>query len=255
MIFDSHSHTVFSADSEMKAADALAAAEKAGLGLVFTEHLDLDYPGTTDFTFDPVEYWRQYELLRGSQLRLGVEVGMQGSTADRSRAFVEKVPFDLVIGSIHMVDGQDIYYKEAYGTESKEVFFAKYYQQMAQNIRQHDFIDVLGHIDYIARYAPYDNPEIQYGVFADAIDAVLQAAVETNTVLELNTRRMGSRIAIKELIPVYARYRELGGRQVTLGSDAHTADAVGNYFQEAREVADVLGLHIVTFVGRRMVKC
>ena len=90
---------------------------------------------------------------------------------------------------------------------------------------------------------------------ADAIDAVLQAAVETNTVLELNTRRMGSRIAIKELIPVYARYRELGGRQVTLGSDAHTADAVGNYFQEAREVADVLGLHIVTFVGRRMVKC
>ena len=164
MIFDSHSHTVFSADSEMKAADALAAAEKAGLGLVFTEHLDLDYPGTTDFTFDPVEYWRQYELLRGRQLRLGVEVGMQGSTADRSRAFVEKVPFDLVIGSIHMVDGQDIYYKEAYGTESKEVFFAKYYQQMEQNIRQHDFIDVLGHIDYIARYAPYDNPEVGVAV-------------------------------------------------------------------------------------------
>ncbi|MBP8597977.1 MAG: histidinol-phosphatase HisJ family protein [Selenomonas sp.] len=255
MIFDSHSHTGFSADSEMKAADALAAAEKAGLGLVFTEHLDLDYPGTTNFTFDPVEYWRQYDQLRGSRLRLGVEVGMQAATAERSRAFVEKVPFDLVIGSIHMVDGQDIYYKEAYGTESKEVFFAKYYQQMAQNIRQHDFIDVLGHIDYIARYAPYDNPEVQYGVFADAIDAVLQAAIETDTVLELNTRRMGSRMAIKELIPVYARYRELGGRQVTLGSDAHTADAVGNYFQEAREVADVLGLHIVTFVGRHMVKC
>ena len=45
MIFDSHSHTAFSADSEMKAADAIAMAEKAGVGLVFTEHLDLDYPG------------------------------------------------------------------------------------------------------------------------------------------------------------------------------------------------------------------
>ena len=40
MIFDSHSHTAFSADSEMKAADAIAMAEKAGVGLVFTEHLD-----------------------------------------------------------------------------------------------------------------------------------------------------------------------------------------------------------------------
>lgn len=49
MIFDSHSHTTFSADSEMKAADAIAMAEKAGVGLVFTEHLDLDYPGEMDF--------------------------------------------------------------------------------------------------------------------------------------------------------------------------------------------------------------
>ena len=44
MYFDSHVHTEFSADSEMKAADALREAAKQGLGLVFTEHLDYDYP-------------------------------------------------------------------------------------------------------------------------------------------------------------------------------------------------------------------
>ena len=254
MIFDSHSHTVFSTDSEMKAADALAAAEAVGLGLVFTEHLDLDYPEADAFIFDPAEYWRQYEPLRGSQLRLGIEVGMQAATAERSRQFVERAPFDLVIGSLHMVDGQDIYYKEAYGTESKEVFFHKYYQQMAANVRQHDFIDVLGHIDYIARYAPYDNPDIQYGVFAEDIDAVLRAVIETDTVLELNTRRLGSRLAMKELIPVYTRYRELGGRQVTLGSDAHAAAAVGSHFQAASDIAAAIGLTVVTFAGRCMVK-
>ena len=52
MIFDSHSHTEFSGDSEMKGKDALKAAAKQGLGLVFTEHLDFDYPGDIDFTFD-----------------------------------------------------------------------------------------------------------------------------------------------------------------------------------------------------------
>ena len=45
MIFDSHSHTAFSADSEMQAADAIEKAREAGVGLAFTEHLDLDYPG------------------------------------------------------------------------------------------------------------------------------------------------------------------------------------------------------------------
>ena len=37
MIFDSHSHTEFSADSEMKAEDALQKAKEEGVGLVFME--------------------------------------------------------------------------------------------------------------------------------------------------------------------------------------------------------------------------
>ena len=253
MIFDSHSHTAFSGDSEMKAEEALAAADVAGLGLVFKEHLDLDYPGDIDFTFDPATYWQQYEPLRGDRLMLGIEVGMQSATAERSRAFVDTVPFDLVIGSVHMVDGKDIYYKEAYGNLSKAEFFHKYYQQMADNIRQHGFIDVLGHIDYIARYAPYENPDISYGSFQADIDAVLKAAIETDTVLELNTRRLGSRLAVKELLPVYSRYRGLGGRFVTLGSDAHTADAIGGNFRIARELVEAVGLKTVTFRERKIV--
>jgi histidinol-phosphatase (PHP family) len=253
MIFDSHSHTAFSGDSEMKAEEALAAADVAGIGLVFTEHLDLDYPGDIDFTFDPATYWQQYEPLRGDRLMLGIEVGMQSATAERSRAFVDTVPFDLVIGSVHMVDGKDIYYKEAYGNLSKAEFFHKYYQQMADNIRQHGFIDVLGHIDYIARYAPYEDPEISYGSFQADIDAVLKAAIETDTVLELNTRRLGSRLAVKELLPVYSRYRGLGGRFVTLGSDAHTADAIGGNFRIARELVEAVGLKTVTFRERKIV--
>ena len=66
MFFDSHIHTAFSADAEMTAAEALTAAEKQGLGLVFTEHLDYDYPaaGAEEFIFNPEEYWAAHEPLR-----------------------------------------------------------------------------------------------------------------------------------------------------------------------------------------------
>ena len=126
---------------------------------------------------------------------------------------------------------------------------------MAENLRRHDFVDVLAHIDYIARYAPYDNPEISYGDFREDIDDVLRAVIETGTVLELNTRRLGSRRALKELVPVYQRYRELGGRYVTVGSDAHTADAVACHFHTAEELVDTLGLQIVTFRSRQLEFC
>ena len=114
---------------------------------------------------------------------------------------------------------------------------------------------MLGHIDYIARTAPYENPELSYGAFADEIDAVLRAAVAQGVVLELNTRRLGSRRALKELAPIYARYHELGGRYVTLGSDAHGADAIGANFAAAEDFARAMGLSIVTFFARKMEFC
>ena len=255
MIFDSHSHTAFSADSEMRAQDALKNAQERGVGIVFTEHLDLDYPGELDFTFDPHAYWQAYEPLRGECVRLGVEIGMWEQTRERSAAFAKEVPFDLVIGAIHLVDGDDIYYPEFYAGRQKAEVYHRYYEQMAENLRRHDFVDVLAHIDYIARYAPYANPEVSYGSFREDIDKILRAAIETDTVLELNTRRLGSRTACKELMPVYARYHELGGRYVTLGSDAHTASAIGANFGAAEELAAMADLAIVTFVERRMVAC
>mgnify|MGYP003589062459 CR=1 FL=1 len=255
MIFDSHVHTEISADSEMEAAAALQRAAELGLGLVFTEHEDLDYPGELDFTFSPEDYWRKYEALRGSNLRLGAEIGLQTGLADRNRAFLAKVPFDLVIGSIHLLDAKDIYYPEYYEMRSQQQAYHEYFTVMAQTLREHDFVDILGHIDYIARYAPYENPELQYGVFREDIDEVLKAVVETNTVMELNTRRLKDRLALKELVPIYKRYQEMGGAYITLGSDAHEPAAIGMAFAAARDFAEACRLSIVTFQGRTMEKC
>lgn len=255
MIFDSHSHTEFSADSKMKAEDALRAARAQGIGMVFTEHLDVDFPGELDFSFDPEKYWKTYEPLRGEHLHLGVEVGMQAATVEKSRAFVQRAPFDLVIGSVHLLHGIDIYEKECFEGYEKEELYRDYFRTMAENIAAHDFINVLGHIDYIARTAPYKNPELSYGAFVEEIDNVLRTAVEHDVVLELNTRRLKNRRALKELAPIYSRYHELGGTCVTLGSDAHTADAIGANFAAAEDFAQAMGLRIVTFQERKPEFC
>lgn len=258
MYFDSHVHTEFSSDSEMKAADALREAAKQGLGLVFTEHLDYDYPsaGTEEFIFDPEAYWAKYEPLRAEgKLSLGVEMGMMASAREKNAAFLRRVPFDFVLASIHFLDVKDLYYPETFEGREKGEMYHEYFTVMRDEIYAHPFINALAHIDYIARNAPFDNPEISYGDFSDDIDAVLRALVETDTAIEINTRRLSVPRGIKELAPVYRRYRQLGGRYVTIGCDAHVPQDIGRCYDRARELARAFDLTIVTFRERKMRFC
>ncbi|MBQ3441674.1 MAG: histidinol-phosphatase HisJ family protein [Selenomonadaceae bacterium] len=252
MIFDSHMHTKFSADSEMLATDALAKAASLNMGAVFTEHFDygVEVDGKP-FNFDAAAYMNEYKNLRGAKVRLGVEVGLRKSAREVNAEFIGRADFDLVIGSIHLVDGYDIYYPDFYAGKDKATAYRKYFQQMAAEASVADY-DVLGHIDYICRTAPYDDPEIDYTTFKVEIEEVLKIITERGKVLELNTRRFDKARAIEELVPVYKRYRELGGRFVTIGSDAHRVAAVGNYFERALRFAHELDLTPVTFCQRRI---
>ena len=254
MIFDSHMHTKFSADSEMDPIAAINRAEELNLGVVFTDHFDYDLPGGIDFTFDPDAYFAEYQSLRSDRVRLGVEIGLRKSARSVNDEFIKRGPFDQVIGSIHLVDDLDIYYPEYYVGKDKLEAYRRYFDAMIEESAVADY-DVLGHIDYICRAAPYDDPEIDYATFKDQIDRVLSIVIEREKVLELNTRRLDNRRALKELCPIYDRYRAMGGKYITIGSDAHKVSAVGVNFERAIEFARALGLIVVTFVERRLEIC
>lgn len=254
MLFDSHVHTEFSADSDMKAKDALARAEALGIGLVFTEHIDFSYQGKLKFFFSPEDYWKTYEPLRGERLSLGVELGMVPGELEMAEAFLARAPFDEVIGSIHLIDGGDIYEPSTYEGKTQREMYGRYFALMRDMVRQNPYIDTLAHIDYIARYAPYEQPGILYADWRDEIDEVLRAVIETDTALEINTRRFDDRLAMKELAPIYRRYAEMGGQYVTIGSDAHRKEAVGAHLGLAAQMAESYGLEVVTFRERKLVK-
>ena len=246
MLFDTHLHTKFSADSDMLLKDAALAAQKLNIGLVVTEHLDFDYPGDDIFEFDPIKYMDEYASYRSDRLYLGVEVGMQEHTLEASRRFIEKAPFDQIICSVHLLNGDDLYYKSCYN-EDKQTVYLNYLTAMAKLIAQHDFANILGHIDYICRYAPYTPPDITLDEFGDAVDIVWQAVIDKGIVPELNTRRFDN--------TNNERYAALGGKYISLGSDAHKSENVGFKLREAADFAAQFGLKPVYFVNRQMQLC
>jgi histidinol-phosphatase (PHP family) len=252
MLFDTHMHTRFSTDSQMTIEQTLVKAQELNIGIIITEHLDLEYPKPEAFIFDVDEYFHAYAKYRCEQVLLGVEIGMRPECLHDNQKIVEKYSFDYVIGSIHVVDNLDVYYEAFYGSRSKHEVYNQYFDVMAQCLKTYDCIDALGHIDYIARYARYEDPEIYYADFCDHIDAVLTLLAEKQKAIEINTRRLDNKKTIQALLPIYKRFYELGGRWVTIGSDAHRPEDIGKRLDIANEIANRCGLTVVYFKQRKM---
>ena len=82
--------------------------------------------------------------------------------------------------------------------------------------------------------------------------------LKTGVVYQINLRAFtpeGTLAAAEKLLPIYQRYYALGGRYVSLGSDAHTAQNIGMNFQVALELAEAAKLQPVTFTQRKMQLC
>ncbi len=251
MIFDSHLHTDFSADSTMLFEEAKREADKQKIGIITTEHLDYNYPDLADFTFDFDEYFKKYKKYRGNDVKLGIEIGMRSECLEALKKVIIQYPFDYVIGSIHMVGNIDIYYDIFYQGREKAKVYNEYFNAMLKCLEMYDFIDSLGHIDYIARYGKYVDPEIHYHEFKEQIDLILQIAADKGLAMEINTRRFGDKKVIDALMPIYKQFKASGGEFVTFGSDAHTPQAVGNYFTTANSFAKECGLQPVYFSSRK----
>lgn len=251
MLFDTHIHTRYSADSNMAVETAVNRAAELNLGIIITEHLDLAYPEPDTITFDVEHYFRDYSYYRSNKVLLGIEVGMGIDCIEENRRIIEDNPFDYVIGSIHAVDNMDIYLESYYNLRSKRDTYIQYFEGMLKCLKTYDFIDSLGHIDYIARYARYKDTEVYYHEFSDWIDEILKTLAQAGKAMEINTRRLSCPAAVDIVRPIYQRFYELGGRLVTIGSDAHRPRDIGNKLALAYALAEKCKLNVVYFKERK----
>jgi histidinol-phosphatase (PHP family) len=251
-MIDTHIHTEYSSDSQMKIQDALERVKKSGIGVTITEHLDLKFPTGSDFTFDIDKYFIDYGKYKNSKFMLGVEMGMQQSCLEENKDVVNNYPFDYIIGSIHVAEGEDIFNSKFYEGKTKKEAFEKYFSSMVDCVKKYNFIDSLGHIDYISRYATFKDNEIHYNEFHEYINEVLTAIVNNEKVIEINTRRLNNKEAYKNLINIYKAYRQIGGNYVTIGSDAHCAGDIGMNFALANNICQECNLKAVYFRNRNM---
>lgn len=252
MLYDTHVHTCFSFDSEMSLAEVQKKLAEENIGAIITEHMDLNYPDAAAFKLDTERYFQAYAPYRNDRLLLGVEFGMGLQEMLDYRQLAESYSFDYILGSIHVVGCFDVYDEQFYAGKTKEEAYTAYLTAMLACLEIYDYIDCLGHIDYIARYASFPDRELYYHEYRAYIDAILAILADKEKCLEINTRRLDDPQAAAVLLPIYKRFHALGGRWVTIGSDAHCAADIGKNFSVALQIADCCGLRPVYFKKRQM---
>ena len=254
MLFDTHMHADYSCDAHQTIVQAIAASKAAGVGMILTEHWDRDYPtNPEEFQFNIPEYFAKNNKYRSERVLLGIEVGMQKHLAVIDDKTIKEYPFDEVIASMHCMQGRDMYEPTSYTGLTKHQAVTTYLEDSIACLGLYKDFDTYGHIDYISRYMPYEDQELHYLEHNKLWDQVFKLLIEENKAIEINTRRLDLPSAVESLTVLYKRFKDLGGRYVTLGSDAHYPEHVGRRLQEAVAIACECNLQPVYFKKRKRI--
>lgn len=254
-MFDYHMHSRVSFDGHNTGLEmALAAKEKGLKEICFTDHMD--YTPEMDMVFDIRKYAAEYDALEvpGLLIRRGVEYGITPDNPGQLQIDLKRRQFDFVIGSVHLVDGMDVYLEPFWRSRSVEEAVRSHLEETLCAVQVHGDYDVLGHLTYIAKAR--GNPThalIRYEDHREIIDAILSELVRHDKGMEVNTSgidRCGGPLPTMDML---RRFHELGGRIITVGSDAHDTARVGQYTREMTEqVKEIFG-YVCTFENRQPV--
>lgn len=253
---DYHVHTAVTVDGKMNETQACEQALAMGVReMAFTNHSMLTEPPYTITAPALVAHWEQIQQCQRRypelKLRLGLELDYYPDRDDEITAVIRQYeqaierPFDLVLGSIHHLNGvffsSKVYAPQLYQGADTVKLYHDYFALATRAVRSRLY-DVMAHPDLIKKYTDVFSPRVPFAAYRDAAATYVDALLDCNVGIELNTK--GPVLPVGELYPsdnllnLYLSRARARGIQpiITLGSDAHKVADVGARISDA-EVA------------------
>lgn len=268
-LYDSHVHSHWSPDSKQTFSEIYDAALKKGLqGLTITDHADLSVIEEEN-TFESiassvqeVQTFHDRYKDAGVQVFCGVELSEYFDNVYHAKKILEMAEYDAVIASVHWLRYREwdsfysrVAFDDAFSEELLHGYLAAYFEQLLCVAEDADY-DVLAHLTCPLRYI---NGKYKRGITLDVhravIDEILRCVIRRGKALEINTSGIGGMYeSLMPDLPIIQRYYDLGGRQITLGSDAHTPERVGNAFAETIALLSKIGFSEYVHYEKRQPK-
>lgn len=259
-LIDLHTHTDNSFDGHHSTMFLCETACMKGLRAVaFTDHLEMDsfFKGS----FDRTAIQSYFEIAKARSafsgklmVCVGAELGQPIYNKPVSEKLVEMMNYDFIIGSIHnLPDMQDFYYMDFSDESIDCTDLLRQYFECELKLAEWAKFDTLAHLTYPLRYmvGKYGK-SVDMSEFSEIIDEILLTLIKNKISLEINTASLRKPIGI--ISPdesIVRRYKELGGKLITIGSDAHYAEHLGFGIEQGYELALKCGFDkVAVYQGR-----
>lgn len=257
-----HTHSEYSHDSVCKIEDMLLSQIKKGTEIfAVTDHFDT-YSFNDYDIFTPIKKANETvaelnkKYCHNPLILSGIEISEGFWYPEIYEKVKNLADFDVVLGSVHLVRYKDLrhaYSKIDFSKLSIDTiteYLYTYFDDVLTMLDTTD-IDVLAHLTCPLRYI---NGKYKMGVEIskfENIEKILKEIIYKEIALEVNT---SSYEPLNDFMPgkdILKKYYDMGGRLITLGSDAHTVDNASQFFNKATEALKEIGFKNIYYYKRR----
>lgn len=261
MYADYHLHCEYSDDSNEPMENQIQEAITLGLDeMCFTDHVDygikrdwddpegiiirhaIEHGKEVDLVLANVNYSKYFEALNMYQkkyassisIKKGLEFGIQSITVDAYEKLFDSYQneLDFVLFSMHQVNNLEFWTQDFQKGKTQKQYNDEYYKEIYQTMQIFHHYSCLAHLDLLARYDengiyPFENEK-------DIIAEILKYAIRDGKGIEINTSSW--KYGLKDTQPsraILKLYKDLGGKIITVGSDAHETKYLASHIKDA----------------------
>ena len=238
---DCHIHNDYTNKSNDSLEKYVAAAKAKGIDeLTVTELVEIiDGAPPFAFAFYKLGVKRSRDKL-GFKVNLGVELGLQPGIEDKIARTATSLGLDYVVASTNVVEGQEINKYNYFEGKDKESIYKKYFEHELSNVKEYiKYFDAYTKLDQIIKLGGEDR--LDYSKYGEIIDAILEELIKNDKGLEVYTGFDYKGVLPSPYPTILRRYKDLGGKIITLGSGSSTGDTLCKNFDTALDIIETSG--------------
>lgn len=263
-MFNSHIHTNHSRDCNVPMETMCLAAIDAGFsGISITDHLNADVCISTNSYATVLASVSEARTMNEKyKSRLTVTAGVETSDVLRKPDYVARLlkalKPDSVIASVHNVFMDNMpqnLSRMDFSKKSNDEAYSVikvYFSELVRVAAEADY-DILAHLTLPLRYTNGKfGKKLVLDDFAKDIEKILITVIKRGKALEINTSELNHQLF--DFMPgkdILSKYYGLGGRLVTIGTDAHKAENIAVGFNEAKTMLKEIGFETYHYYKNR----
>ncbi len=260
---DYHTHSHYSPDASSSATvDTLCetAIKKGITDLAITDHFECN--ARTESAFPIYDHIPAYEDIMSAKekyrgrlnLTYGIEIGQASQYPTEATAILSAHDYEFVIGSLHSLSGApDFYFMDFKKLASQPEYighlFERYLNELCEVVDALPKIDTVGHMTYMKRYCEMAGLKYDFTNHSQIAEKLFKKIISKDIALEVNVSTLwgglGFAMPDRDFLELY---RDLGGRIITIGTDSHTPERIGNCVEDGFSLLRNIGLRDILVV-------